>query len=168
MKLRLLSVLLLSVGTTAAFAAETVTLTNVHNCCKKCTDGLNKAVATAPGVTAKIEKTTVTLTAASDKDIQAAVDAIVKAGYVGTSDSPKIKATAGTGADAKVATLTVSGVHLCCGKCVAAVDKAVKAVPGVTSDDAAKGADSFKVEGNFNAKDLMEALAAAGFTGTAK
>jgi copper chaperone CopZ len=63
--------------------------------------------------------------------------------------------------------LTITGTHLCCGKCVKSVDAAVKAVPGVKSDTAEKGAQSFKVEGDFNAKAVMTALAKAGFTGTA-
>ena len=168
MKINILSVLVLSLVTSAVFAEETVTLTKVHNCCKKCTDGLNKAVANAPGVTAKINKSSVALTAASITDIQKAVDAILAAGYTGTSDSPKVKAEAGTAANQSVNELTVSGVHLCCQKCVTAVDKAVKAVPGVKTDTAAKGSDTFKIEGNFNAKDLMAALSEAGFTGTAK
>jgi hypothetical protein len=43
----------------------------------------------------------------------------------------------------------------------------VKSVPGVTGDTATKGVDHFEVTGDFNAKDLMAALAKAGFTGTA-
>ena len=165
MKFHLLSVLFLSVATTATFAEEKVTLSDVHNCCKKCTEGLNKAVGTAPGVTAKIDKSTVALTAASTADLQKAVDAIVAAGYTGKSDNAKVKVTPAVGADEKVTSLTVSGVHLCCGKCVTAVDKAVKSVAGVKSDTAAKGADSFKVEGDFNAAEVMAALDKAGFTG---
>ena len=124
--------------------------------------------ATAPGVTAKIEHSSVALTGASTAEIQKAVDAIVAAGYTGTSDNSKVKVTAGTGADQKVTTLTVSGVHLCCGKCVTAAEKAIKSVEGVKTDTATKGVETFNVEGNFNAKALMAALAEAGFTGTAK
>jgi hypothetical protein len=40
-------------------------------------------------------------------------------------------------------------------------------VPGVKSDTMATNAKSFTVEGEFNGKALMEALAKAGFTGTA-
>lgn len=168
MKTNLFCFFVVSVLTSAVFAEETVTLSNVHNCCKKCTDGLNKAIGDAPGVTAKIDKSSVALTAASTAEIQKAVDAIIAAGYTGTSDSPRVKADAGTAPDKSVDELTISGVHLCCPKCVTAVDKAVKAVSGVKSDTATKGSDIFKVEGNFNAKELMAALAKAGFTGTAK
>ena len=166
MKLHLVPIIVLSLAA-ASLAEEKVTLTDVHNCCKKCTEGLNKAVATAPSVTADIKKTTVVLTADKKEDLQKAVDAIIAAGYTGTSDNSDVKVTNGTAPDEKVKSLTITGTHLCCGKCVKAVDKAVKSVAGVESDTAAKGVDSFKVEGDFNAKDLMEALAKAGFTGTA-
>ena len=166
MKIKLVSLIVLSLVTSTAFAAEKVTLSGVHNCCKKCTDGLNNAIATAPGVTATIEKTTVTLSGASTADLQKAVDAITAAGYTGTSDSDKVKVNAGTAADEKVTTLTVTGTHLCCGKCVTAAEKAIKSVKGVKSDTCTKGVETFKVEGNFNAKELMAALDKAGFTGT--
>ena len=66
----------------------------------------------------------------------------------------------------KVKTLDISGVHLCCGSCVKAVDKAVKAVPGVTADSGiAKYDKAFTVTGDFNDKDVMDALQKAGLTG---
>jgi copper chaperone CopZ len=166
MKLHLIPVIILTLAATT-LAEEKVTLTNVHNCCKKCTDGLKKAVATAPGVTAKIEKSTVVLTGASKDELQKAVDAITAAGYTGASDNADVKVAAGTGPDEQLTSMTVSGVHLCCGKCVTGVEKALKSVPGVKSDTATKGSDTFKVEGEFNGKAVMEALAKAGFTGTA-
>jgi copper chaperone CopZ len=166
MKLYLIPIVLLSLAA-AVVAEEKVTLTDVHDCCKKCAEGLNKAVATAPGATAAIEKTTVTLTAADTATLQKAVDAIVAAGYTGNSDNAAVKVTPGTGPDEKVTALTITGTHLCCGKCVKGVDAAVMTVPGVKSHTAVKGAESFKVEGEFNGKDLMAALAKAGYTGTA-
>jgi copper chaperone CopZ len=166
MKFFLIPALLITLAA-PAFAEEKVTLTGVHDCCKKCVDGLNKAVATAPGVTAAVEKTTVTLTAADAPSLQKAVNAIVAAGYTGESDNSSIKVTPGVGPDEKVTSLTVTGAHLCCGKCVKGVDAAVMAVPGVKSHTATKGAESFKIEGEFNGKELMAALAKAGYTGTA-
>lgn len=166
MKIHLIPLIVLSL---AAFsmAEEKVTLTDVHNCCKKCTAGLKKAVDSAPGVTADIKKTTIVLTAATDADLQKAVDAITAAGYAGVSDNPEVKVPVADAPDEQVTSLTITGTHLCCGSCVKAVEKAVKSVPGVQSDTATKGAESFKVEGNFNAKALMAALAKVGFTGTA-
>lgn len=166
MKFALITLVLFSFAALAS-AEESVTLTDVHNCCKSCTKGLEKAVATVPGVTAKIDKSTVTLSGASDADLQKAVDAIVAAGYIGTSSDKDVKVTAPTAPDEMVSSLTITGTHLCCGKCVKAVEAALKEVPGVKSDTAKKGAESFQVEGNFNAKAVMEALEKAGFSGTA-
>ena len=168
MKIKFLSLIVLGLVASTALAEEKVTLTGVHNCCKKCTEGLNKAVSNAPGVTATITKSTIVLAGGTTEDIQKAVDSIVAAGYTGASDNAKVKVNAGTGKDGMVSELTVSGVHMCCAKCVTAAEKAIKSVEGVKSDNVAKGVDTFKVEGNFNAKALMEALDKAGFTGKAQ
>ena len=165
MKFHLIALVVLSIAAVAS-AEEKVTLTGVHDCCKKCTEGLKKAVATTPGVKAEINKSTVVLTG-ENADLQKAVDAIAAAGYTGTSDQADVKVPVASAPDEQVKSLTISGTHICCGKCVTAVDKAVKSVPGVKSDTAAKGVDHFDVTGDFNAKDLMAALAKAGFTGTA-
>ena len=61
--------------------------------------------------------------------------------------------------------MKVEGVHLCCGKCVKAVDEALKSVPGVKSHTAVKNAKSFEVTGDFNDKDAFTALQKAGLTG---
>src|ERR1700761_977418 len=90
MKIQLIPLIVLSLAV-VAMAEEKVTLTDVHNCCKKCTEGLKKAVATAPGVTAEISKSTVVLAGASNADLQKAVDAISAAGYTGTSDNAEVK-----------------------------------------------------------------------------
>jgi copper chaperone CopZ len=166
MKYYLIPLIVLSLSALAV-ADEKVTLTDVHNCCKKCAEGLKKAAATAPGVTADIKKSTVVLSGASNADLQKAVDAIAAAGYTGVSDNAEVKVPMASAPDEQVHSLTITGTHLCCGKCVKAVDQAAKSVPGVKSDTASKGAESFQVEGDFNAKALMTALAKAGFTGTA-
>ena len=54
--------------------------------------------------------------------------------------------------------LKVEGVHLCCPKCVKAVNAALTDVPGVTTNNAAKNAKSFTVTGNFNDADVFAAL----------
>lgn len=150
-----------------SFAESKVTLTGVHNCCKSCTKGIEKAVTSVSGATAAVEKDSVTITAGSAADVQKATDALIAAGYTGSTSDASVKVTPGSAPDEKVSALTVSGVHLCCGKCVTAVEKAALAVSGVKSHNATKGAESFKVEGEFNAKDLMASLAKAGFTGKA-
>src|ERR1700712_5599332 len=46
-----------------ANAEATATLTDVHNCCKSCDNGIKKAVSSVPGATATTDKGTVTITA---------------------------------------------------------------------------------------------------------
>jgi copper chaperone CopZ len=48
---------------------------------------------------------------------------------------------------------------------VTAVDKAVKSVPGVKEQNAKKNAESFDVTGDFNDKEVTDALQKAGLTG---
>ena len=65
----------------------------------------------------------------------------------------------------KVKSVTVSDLHLCCQKCVNAVDKVVRSVPGATAQTAVKNAKTFEVTGDFNDRDLMDAFQKAGLTG---
>ncbi len=152
----------------AAFADFTVTLKDVHLCCTSCVKGVDKATATVAGATAVSDRDadTVTITAPDQATAQKTVDALVAAGYFGTSSDPAIKINAVTNAqDSWVDSATVSGVHLCCSKCVTAVDEALEKVPGVKANTATKNAASFEVTGKFNEKDVMKALQDAGLTG---
>jgi periplasmic mercuric ion binding protein len=145
-----------------------VTLSKVHLCCGKCVDAANKTVAKVDGVAAVPDKTTgtIVLTAADTATLQKAVDALTKAGFFGVSSDDSIKVDKETGAKGdKVQTLKVKGVHLCCPSCVKAVNKALADVPGVTSNDATKGAESFEVKGDFKDSDVFDALQKAGLTG---
>ena len=144
-----------------ASADSTLTVSGVHNCCKGCAKGIEEAI-TKAGATAAIDGTTVTITAKSEADAKKAADELVAAGYFGEG------ATAPEVSDAKVKSATVSGVHLCCGKCVKAVEKAVSAVAGAKSHTAEKGADSFTVEGDFSTAELAAALNKEGLSGSIK
>jgi copper chaperone CopZ len=96
------------------------------------------------------------------------VDALTVAGYYGKSSDASVKVNSATGAkDQKVQSLQVEGVHLCCGKCVKSVNTALSSVAGVTANTAAKGAKSFTVTGDFNDKEVFDALQKAGLTGKA-
>lgn len=148
-------------------AAETTAkITGVHLCCQSCVKGVEKAVSNVSGVTAAVDKDaeTVTLTGPDKATVQKAADAIVSAGYFGKSSDVKLASNSGA-TGKKVKTAKVEGVHLCCGKCVTAVDKALKTVPGVEANTAKKGADSFDVTGDFNDKDVADALQKSGLTG---
>ena len=63
----------------------------------------------------------------------------------------------------KVKSLTLTGVHNCCGACCKAIKGTVKKVEGVTGDTAKPKEDTFEVTGDFDAEDLVKALHAAGF-----
>ena len=143
-------------------------LTDVHLCCPNCVKGVQKAVSEVPGVTASAseDEGTVTLTGSDKATVQKAANALVAAGYFGKSSDPAIKLQSQTGAkDQKVTKLEIEGVHLCCGKCVKAVSKALGDVSGVTGNTATKGAKSFTVNGDFNDKEVFAALQKAGLTG---
>jgi copper chaperone CopZ len=152
-------------------AADTsVKLSNVHLCCGGCVKGVEKAVASVSGATAVSDKDahTISISAPDQATAQKAVDAVVAAGYFGQSSDPAINVEDKSGAkEGKIQTLKVTGVHLCCGHCVSDVKDALSKVPGVKGNTAAKGAESFDVTGDFEAKDVFKALNKAGFAGKA-
>ena len=143
-------------------AESTLTVTGVHNCCKKCDNGILDAVKKVDGASAVTDKSTVTITAKDDATAKKAVESLLAAGYAGKNAEPAAIT------DAKVKTATVSGVHLCCGKCVTAAEKAVLSVSGVSKHTATKGAETFTVEGDFSTQQLASALNKAGLNGTIK
>jgi copper chaperone CopZ len=149
-------------------AEETVKISDVHLCCKGCVTGAEKAVGTVEAVKAVVEQAsgTVTLTGSDAASLQKGATALMKGGYFGKSSDAHVKMDARTGAKgAKVQSLKVEGVHLCCAKCVKAVDQAIKSVPEVKEHTATKGAESFEVTGEFNDEELFKALHKEGLTG---
>jgi periplasmic mercuric ion binding protein len=164
-------VIALVLGYSVQAADVSTKISNVHLCCKACVNGVEKAVGAVSGATATVDKDagTVELSAPDNATLQKAANAIVGAGYFGTSSNSKIKLEDNNGAKGKkVESLQVNGVHLCCGKCVKAVDAALKSVPGVESHTAVKDAESFEVKGNFNDAEVFAALQKTGLTGKAK
>jgi copper chaperone CopZ len=159
MKFTLLTVSAFLAFSLTARAESTVTLTGLHNCCGGCEKGITKAVTSVKDVTVQVSDTTATITAKTKAGADKAVEALLAAGYYGEG------APAQTAPDKKVTSATVSGTHLCCGKCVKGIDAALKNVPGATAHDATKGAASFKVTGDFNLKDLLAALNKEGYHG---
>ena len=155
--------------TVSAWAADVSTkISGVHLCCPNCVKGVEKAVGGITGLTASVDKEagTVSLSAPDAATVQKGADALVAAGYFGKSSEASIKIAAHSGAKgSKVHSLKLEGVHLCCGKCVSAVDKAVKSVAGVKEQTATKNAESFEVTGDFNDKEVVAALHKAGLTG---
>jgi copper chaperone CopZ len=158
---------LLALAVSTANAEVSSKFTDVHLCCKGCVNGVEKAVGEVDGAKATVDADagTVVLSGADAATVQKAADAMVKAGYFGKSEG-KAKLDSATGAsDQKVQSLKVEGVHLCCGKCVKAVDRAVKSVNGAKEHNATKGAKTFEVTGDFNDKELFTALQKEGLTG---
>jgi len=169
MKILLASITTALVLTFSARAADVKsTISEVHLCCQGCVKGVDKALGGIKGLSAAVDQDaeTVTLTGPDAATVQKGADALVAAGYFGKSTNAGIKMSSDTGAKGeKVQTLKLEGVHLCCGKCVTAVDKAVKSVAGVKEHTAKKNAQSFEVTGDFNDKEVVEALQNHGLTG---
>jgi copper chaperone CopZ len=172
MKITLISLFVGSAFALSVRAADvTVKISDVHMCCDSCVKGAQKAVASVSGVTAEVDKEgkSVSLTGPDKAAVQKAANALVAGGFFGKSSDGSIKMDATSGAKGnKVQSLKVAGVHLCCGKCVKAVGEALSAVPGVKGNTATKGAESFEVTGDFNDKEVFEALQKAGLTGKAE
>jgi copper chaperone CopZ len=163
---------LITLATSFALALSAVAenysakISDVHLCCGKCVTKAEKVVNSVEGVkgTADKDAGTVVITAPDKATAQKAADALVGAGFFGSSDQVALDATTGA-RNVKVQSLEIKGVHLCCAKCVKAVDKALKNVPGVTSHTGAPGDESFTVTGDFIDKDVFDALQKAGLTG---
>jgi len=150
-----------------AHAADyTVTLSNVHLCCNSCVQDAEDAVGPVTGASASPDKAShsIKITAPDRATAQKAVDALTAAGYYGQPSDAGIHLAQTSAPNSNVQSLKVSGVHLCCKKCVNAVNQAVTKVKGVTGTTAAKDAESYEILGNFNAKDVINALNAAGFS----
>jgi len=157
-----------ALAVSARAADVTAKISGVHLCCKGCVTGVEKAIAPVKGATVSVDPDaeTVSLTGPDTATVQKAADALVAGGYFGKSDDASVKMAADTGAKGKmVQSLKIEGVHLCCGKCVSAVDKAMKSVSGVKAHTARKGAETFEVTGDFDDKKVMDALQSAGLTG---
>jgi copper chaperone CopZ len=167
-----LACLLISLASGAAVSAADVSvqLSNVHLCCGSCVKGVDGVIATVSGALATANKDdgTIDISAPDIATAQKAVDALVAAGFFGASNNSAIKVDAGPGAkDEMVSSLHITRMHLCCPKCVTAVNNALGKVAGVTGNTAAKGATSFDVTGNFNARAVIEALREEGLSAKA-
>lgn len=157
--------------TFSASAAETkVMLSDVHICCKSCVSDIETHLKEVKGITYTVNKEggTVALVAQDTASAQAGVDALATAGYHGKSDSKEVMMKDSAAPEGKVAKAEVSNIHNCCGKCTTAIEKAVKAVPGVKELTLKPKATTFEVTGDFDAKALAKALNDAGFQATVK
>jgi periplasmic mercuric ion binding protein len=150
----------------AARAKTKVELKGIHLCCGKCVQALEDILKKVDGVTGVCDQKsgTVTLTAKDDATAQKALDAMAAGGFHGTTDSKDLKIKDDSGAPkGKVKTLTLEGVHNCCGKCNTGITGAVGKVSGVTGNTAKAKTDTFEVTGEFDAEELIKALNASGY-----
>ena len=159
-----LSALLVPVLT--ARAETTIELKGVHLCCPACTAAVKSALHDFDGVKAACDqkKKTVTISAPDDAAAQKALDALAAHGFHGDTGNSTLKIKEDSGVAAgKVTSVTLVGIHNCCGSCNKAIKHAIKKVDGVTGDTAQAKTDSLTVTGNFDGVELIKALNAAGF-----
>jgi copper chaperone CopZ len=156
----------LVLGAGSVLADASLTLEGVHNCCGGCERGITKAVESVKGATVTVDGETVTISAKNSTTVKKAVAALFDGGYAGKGEGVETPKAASS--DRKLNGATVTGVHLCCGKCVRAVEAAVKTVPGITGSSIESKATQFTVEGEFTEGVLIAALNAAGFNGSIK
>jgi periplasmic mercuric ion binding protein len=150
----------------AALAETKVEVTDVHLCCPGCVKAVGSALKGVEGVTGVCNQKakTVTITAADDATAQKGIEALAAAGYHGRLETKAVHFPRDSGATkGKVSSLTLTGIHNCCGACCKAIKTAVKKVPGVTGDTAKPKGDTFEVTGDYEATELIRALHTAGF-----
>ena len=158
--------LMVLTGTALALADSMVEVSGVHLCCPACLKGVAKALEPIEGVTQKCNQDagTVTITAKDDVTAQKALDALSAAGFHGKTSSPTLTIKETTGVPkGKVKTLTLSGLHNCCGACTKKIKSTLKTVAGDESDTAKKQSSTLDVTGDFEAAAVVKALSAAGF-----
>jgi copper chaperone CopZ len=149
-----------------ARADTTVELKGVHLCCNGCIKTVAETLKKVDGVQGKCDQKakTVTITAKDDAAAQKALDALAAAGFHGDTGNKELAIKDDSGATkGKVKTLTLTGVHNCCGACCKAIKSTVKDVKGVTGDTAKPKETTFEVTGDFDAEELVKALHTAGF-----
>jgi mercuric ion binding protein len=160
------SVSALLVPVLTARAETKIELKGVHLCCPACTAAVKSALRDFDGVKATCdqEKKTVTISAPDDAAAQKALDALAAHGFHGDTGNSTLKIKEDSGVTAgKVTSVTLAGIHNCCGSCNKAIKNAIKKVDGVTGDTAHAKSDSLTVTGNFDGVELVKALNAAGF-----
>jgi copper chaperone CopZ len=152
---------------TGAARAETkLEVKNVHLCCGNCEKAVGEILSKVEGVTGACDRKarTVTITAKDNAAAQKAVDALAAGGFHGDTGNKDIHVKDDSGVTkGKVKTLTLTGIHNCCGQCDKAITATVSKVAGVTGNTSKPRSDTFEVTGDFDAADLVKALNDAGY-----
>jgi copper chaperone CopZ len=149
----------------AARAETKVTLSGVHLCCGMCVTAVGNTLKDVAGVKGECSQQakTITLTADDAAAAQKAVDALAKAGFHGKPDSDVVKYKPVEAPSGNVKKLELTGIHNCCGQCTRIIKATVTKVKGVTSDNTTAKQDAITVEGDFSARERVDALLGAGF-----
>ena len=165
----LLASLTFLLASTGALRAETkVELKNVHLCCPACVKAVGEILKKIDGVKGECDAKakTVSIAAKDDDTARKALEALAAAGFHGDTGSKDLAIKDDSGVTkGKVKSLTVTGVHNCCGSCTRALQATFKKVEGVTGDTAKAKDATFEVTGDFNDKEFMAALQKEGLAG---
>lgn len=148
--------------------AITVTLSDVHLCCRGCSEaaeeGAGGPLPNGVSIKADRDEGTVKVTANSKEDMEAALNSVYAAGFYGESDNPDLGIKALEKNDTKVDSLELDGLHLCCKKCVRPFLEAVKSVKGVENCTAATDDTSTTITGKgFSTYEVLQAIRKAGY-----
>jgi periplasmic mercuric ion binding protein len=152
--------LVLTAGSTRA--ADLV-VKDVHLCCGACVKAVNKVL---PNATVDREAKTVTVPVEDEAGAKKAIETLTDAGFGGkptlgdkSLELPASGATKGAKADK----VTFKGVHLCCGACVTAVQKAMGDLGDVAVD---RGEKTVTITGDdIDVSKAHDTLVEAGFYG---
>lgn len=150
----------------AAPAETKVVLKGTHLCCGQCVRAVGQILEKVDGCkgTCDQEAGTVTITAKDIETAQKAIDALATGGFHGTTDNKDVKIKDDSGVTkGKVKTLTVAGVHNCCNQCTRSINETVNKVAGVKGNTVRAKVDTFDINGDFDAEELVKALNAAGY-----
>jgi copper chaperone CopZ len=164
MALATLGVALVLTG--AGWAETKLEVKGTHLCCKQCVTAVGEIIKKVDGVSAMCDQKagTITITAKDNEAAQKALDALAAGGFHGDTGNKDLKFKDDSGVAAgKVKTLTLTGVHNCCGNCDKAIKATVGKVAGVTGNTSKARSDTFDVTGEFDAAELVKALNAAGY-----
>lgn len=161
-------------GVSGLNAAE-VTVKGVHLCCGGCVNDVKSALQEVEGVSdvAGDPNTKVVVFKTTDAKVaEAGLLAMAKAGFHGTPSIDK-KPVVFPGPTIEKGTksnsITVTGVHLCCGACVTGVKKALEGVEGVQEMKIDRESKTVSVSGkDIDVAGFIDALYRGGYHGELK
>lgn len=163
------------VAAAIAFGADesgTVTVRNAHLCCGGCVDGAKSALDGIEGVSevkADVNSKSIVFMATSEKAAKKGIESLADHGFFGKAAFGKKDLAfpdAGAKKGEKRDSITVTGVHLCCGACRKAVHEAFTKLDGLTSMEIDASAQTVKLNGGgMVVLDAVDLLQKAGFYG---